>query len=191
MARAKVGVGSRPSAWLPAWLAFTTLVLLCAASTLRAQRDQRDPLTEAQQEQIAEAGIDPNARIALYAKFTNEHAQTIEGLGKRHEAGRGRRIDGELQDFAALVDELASNLDEYGDRKADMRKALKGLDEDVPRWQAIVHGLPNDFAYETSRNDAGDALNDLADQTKKLTADQEAYFKEHKNAKGQDREEPQ
>jgi hypothetical protein len=174
-----------------AWLALAILLLLSAAHPLRAQRDQHEALTAAQQEQIAEAGIDPESRIALYAKFTNEHAQTIEGLGKRHEAGRGRRLDGELQDFASLIDELSSNLDEYGDRKADVRKALKGLNESVPRWQAILHGLPNDSAYEVSRNDAGDALNDLTDLTKKLTADQDAYFKEHKDAKGQDREEPQ
>lgn len=183
--------------WLvPVWLVPVSLgaaifLLFFAASPLRAQRDQREPLNATQQEQIAEAGIDPDARIALYTKFTNEHAQTIEGLGKRHEAGRGRRLDGELQDFATLIDELSSNLDEYGDRKADMRKALKVLNEALPRWQGILHGLPNDSAYEVSRNDAGDALSDLTDLTKKLTADQEAYFKEHKDAKGQDREEPQ
>lgn len=174
-----------------AWLALAILLFLSAAHPLRAQRDQHETLTASQQEQIAEAGIDPNARIALYTKFTNEHAQTIEGLGKRHEAGRGRRLDGELQNFASLIDELSSNLDEYGDRKSDIRKALKGLNETLPRWQVILHGLPNDSAYEVSRNDAGDALSDLTDQTKKLTADQDAYFKEHKDAKGQDREEPQ
>jgi hypothetical protein len=186
---------SRPAARLAfhhsAWLAIVFLLLLSTAPPIYSQRDQREPLNATQQEQIAEAGIDPDARVALYTKFTNEHAQTIEGLGKRHEAGRGRRLDGELQDFASLIDELASNLDEYGDRKADMRKALKALNEDLPRWQAILRGLPNDSAYEVSRNDAGDALKDLTDQAKKITADQDAYFKEHKDAKGQDREEPQ
>jgi hypothetical protein len=171
--------------------ALAFVLLFFAAPPLHPQRDQREPLNAAQQEQIAEAGIDPDARIALYAKFTSEHAQTIEGLGKRHEPGRGRRLDSELQDFASLIDELSSNLDEYGDRKADLRKALKELDEAIPRWQAILRGLPEDSAYEVSRNDAGDALGDLASQAQKLTAEQEAYFREHKDAKGQDREEPQ
>lgn len=180
-----------PLAWPLIWLALAILLLFTAAHPLHAQRDQHETLTAAQQEQIAEAGIDPNERIGLYTKFTNEHAQTIEGLGKRHEAGRGRRLDGELQDLASLIDELSSNLDEYGDRKADMRKALKGLNEALPRWQAILHGLPNDSAYEVSRNDAGNALNDLTDETKKLTADQNSYFKENKDAKGQERAEPQ
>lgn len=169
--------------WCVFWLPLTSL--------LHAQRDQRDPLTEAQQDQIAEAGIDPDARIGLYTKFTNEHAQTIESVGKRTEKGRGRRLDSELQDFAALIDELGSNLDEYGGRKADIRKALKGLNEAVPRWQEIVKGLPKDPISEVAQNDAAQALSDLADDLKDLTAEQDKYFQEHKDAKGQDREEPQ
>ena len=167
------------------------LFFLFLAGPVRAQREQTGPLTPAQQDQIAEAGIDPDARIALYTKFLNEHADTINGLSKRHESGRGRRLDSELESFSALIDELASNLDEYGGRKADLRKALKGLNESIPRWQQMLHSLPTNSAYSISRDDATDALNDLAGQTKKLTADQETYFKEHKKAKGQQREEPQ
>jgi hypothetical protein len=165
-------------------LSFASLVYV------HAQKEQREPLTGPQQDQIAEAGIDPNARVGLYTKFTNEHAVTIGALGKRTEQGRGRRLDQELQDFSALVDEIASNLDEYGDRKADIRKSLKELNEAVPRWQGILKGLPKDPIAQIALDDATAALNDLADQTKKLVADQDAYFKEHKDAEGQDREEP-
>jgi len=171
-------------AWLMAGL------LLWLALPLAAQKTQREPLTEAQQEQIAEAGIDPAERIALYTKFVNERADTIKNLGGRHEQGRARRLDDELQDFAALIDELDSNLDEYGERKADLRRSLKPLNESIARWQAVLHDLPNDPVYEVARNDAADAINDLADDAKKLTADQEKYFSEHKDAKGQQREEP-
>ena len=166
------------------------LIIIPLAILLPAQKDQREPLTEAQQDQIAEAGIDPDARIGLYTKFANEHAQVIESVGKRTEKGRGRRLDSELQGFAALIDELASNLDEFGGRKADIRKALKGLNDDVPKWQAILKGLPIDPISEIAQNDAAEALGDLASDLKQLTADQDAYFKEHKDASGQDREEP-
>lgn len=175
-----------------------TLRLLAAVSAcvtmaapMCAQKRTHETLTEAQQEQIAEAGINPDARIGLYAKFLNEHAQTIKGLIPRHEAGRGRRLDTELQDFASLVDELASNLDEYGDRKADLRKSLKSLNESIPRWQGILKDLPNDSAFQVARDEANEAVSDLADQTKTMTAEQEEYFKTHKNAKGQQREEPE
>lgn len=161
------------------------------ALPLLAQRNQPETLTDAQQQAIAEAGIDPAARIDLYTKYINERADTIQRLIPRSEAARDRRIDNELQAFSSLLDELASNLDEYGSRKADLRKALKPLNESIARWQSLLHDLPNDPVFEISRNDANDAVKDLAAEAKQLTADQEEYFKEHKDAKGQQREEPQ
>lgn len=174
-------------------LRFFALVLLALSilPRLPAQRDQPQTLTDAQQQAIADAGIDPPARIKLYIKYLNESADTIKQLVSRSEAGRGRRIDAELNRFSALVDELASNLDEYGGRMADLRPALKPLADSIARWQDILHKLPNDPMYEISQQDATDSVSDLASQAKQLTATQEAYFKAHKNAKGQQREEPQ
>lgn len=171
-------------------LAVALLVLL-TAPPLRAQRSQPETLTETQQEAIAETGIDPPARIKLYTKYLDERADTIKRLIPRSEAARGRRIDSELQSFSNLIDELASNLDEYGERKADLRTALKPLNESIVRWRGVLHDLPNDPAYEISRNDASGAVSDLASQTRQLTSDQDAYFKEHKDDKGQQRAEPQ
>lgn len=170
---------------------FAVLLVLSIVPRMPAQRNQSEPLTDAQQQEIAEAGIDPAIRIGLYTKYINERADTIKRLIPRSESARDRRIDGELQAFSSLVDELASNLDEYGGRKADLRKALKPLNESIARWQSMLHDLPNDPFFETSRNDASDATSDLAAQAKQLSADQEQYFKEHKDAKGQEREEPQ
>jgi hypothetical protein len=171
------------------WIA--VLLVLSMTPVLSAQRNQNETLTDAQQQAIAEAGIDPAARIDLYTKYINERADTIKRLIPRTEAARDRRIDSELQAFSSLVDELASNLDEYGERKADLRKALKPLNDSIARWQSLLHDLPNDPVFEVARNDASDAVNDLAPEAKQLTTDQEAYFKEHKDAKGQQREEPQ
>lgn len=168
--------------WTPALL---LLVSACFAPALFAQENQPDPLTDAQQQAIAEAGIDPPGRIELYVKYLNDRAETIKRLIPRSEAARGRLIDSELQSFSSLVDELASNLDEYGGRKADLRKALKPLNESIARWQALLHTLPNDMTYQISRDDATDAVNDLASQAKKLTADQLKYFQEHKDQAGQ------
>jgi hypothetical protein len=169
------------------------LLLLCflQAASLCAQKRQREPLTETQQEQIAEAGIDPPGRVNLYVKFLNERADTIKGLTTRAKgSARGERLAGELQDFAALVDELGDNLDVYLDRKADIRKSLKPLNESIQRWQAILTALPGEPAFELSRKDALEATSDLGDQAKKITADLETYFDQHKDEKGQDRAEP-
>ena len=167
------------------------LGLFLIALPLAAQKDKPEPLTDAQQDQIAEAGIFPVVRVGLYIKFLDEHSDTIKGLIPRaHTEARVRRLNGELQNFSALMDELGDNLDVYAERKADIRKALKPLSEGVARWQESLHGLPSEPGFELSLKDALDSANDLSDLAKQLTADQEAYFKAHPDEKNQDRYEP-
>ena len=167
------------------------LFCLLLAVPLAAQRQKRDPLTEKQQDQIEEAGIDPVARIDLYVKFLNDYCDTIKGLVPRAKsAARSRRIDDELQDFSALMDEFGDNLDMFSQRKADLRKSLKGLNESIQRWQTVLHDLPSEPGFELSLKEAIDSANDLSDQAKEITVDQEAYFKAHPDEKGQDRYEP-
>ncbi len=167
---------------------FASLII---SAPLAAQKDKPEPLSQAQQDQIAEAGIDPVARVGLYVKFLDEYSDTIKGLTTRaHTQARVRRIDGELQNFTALMDELGDNLDIYSERKADIRKALKGLNDGVADWEAVLHGLPSEPGFELSLKDALDSVGDLSDQARQITSDQEAYFKAHPDQKGQDRYEP-
>jgi hypothetical protein len=167
------------------------LLCLLVAAPLRGQKQKREPLTETQQEQIAEAGIDPVARVDLYVKFLNDRADFLKTLIPRgHSSTRAARIDDELQDFTALMDELGDNLDVYSDRKADIRKSLKGLNEGVARWQSLLTGLASEPGFELARRDALESSNDLAAQAKQITTDQTAYFATHKDEKGQDRAEP-
>ena len=164
---------------------------LLLAAPLAAQQQKREPLTEKQQDEIAEAGIFPVTRVNLYVKFLNERCDTIKGLIPRIKSGsRARRIDDELKDFAALMDELGDNLDVYSDRKADIRKSLKGLNDSIAHWQQVLHDLPSEPGFDLSLKDAMASASDLADQAKQLTSDQEAYFKAHPDEKGQDRYEP-
>ncbi len=164
---------------------------LLISAPLAAQKDKPEPLTESQQDQIAEAGIDPAARVGLYVKFIDDYSETIKGLITRaHTDARVRRLNGELQKFSALVDELGDNLDVYSERKADIRKALKPLTEGVARWQQTLHALPSESGFELSLKDALDSASDLSDQARQLTADQDAYFKAHPDEKNQDRYEP-
>ncbi len=168
-----------------------SLFCLLLAVPLAAQQQKREPLTEKQQDQIEEAGIDPVARVDLYVKFLNDYGDTIKGLIPRAKSSaRVRRIDDELQDFSALMDELGDNLDVFSQRKADLRKSLKGLNESIQRWQSLLRDLPSEPGFELSLKQAIDSSNDLADQAREITADQEAYFKAHPDEKGQDRAEP-
>ena len=156
-----------------------------------AQKEKREPLTGAQIEQIREAGIDPDERISLYTRFVSEHADTIKGLTSRAKsAGRAQRLDGELQDLTALMDEMGSNLDVYSERKADMRKALKNLNDAAPRWLGILRALAGEPGFELARKEAIESGEDLADQAKRLLTEQTDYFNAHKDERGQERAEP-
>ena len=174
--------------------ALLVLLLLAAplfAQPLFAQKDKREPLTEVEIEQIREAGIVPNQRVDLYTKFLNEHADTIKSLtARKKNDARAQHLDNELQDFTALMDELGSNLDTYSDRHADIRKALKSLADDSPRWLIILRALAGEPVFNLSRKEAIESGEDLADEAKRLLTEQTEYFKEHKDEANQQRAEP-
>jgi hypothetical protein len=170
---------------------FTVVFLLVFACAATAQKEHRQPLSEAQVEKIREAGIDPNERIRLYTQFLEERAETIKGLTNRAKTGgRAKRLDDELLDFTALTDELGSNLDQYSERKADMRVALKKLSDLAPKWVGILKALPGESGFDEARKEAIESSDDIADESRRLLSEQTEYFLNHKEEKGQERAEP-
>ena len=172
---------------------FCAAILACLfwALPLHAQKEKREPLTAAQIEEIREAGIDPDGRVKLYAKFLDEHADLIKGLANRAKsAARSRRLDDELQDFTALMDELGDNLDVFSGRKADIRKSLKPLTEATQRWLGILHALAGEPGFDLARKEAIESGEELAEEAKRLLQEQTEYFNLHKDEAGQDRAEP-
>lgn len=171
------------------------LVLLCSAAlapSLAAQKNEHQTLTQAQVDQIREDGIYPDDRIRLYTKFIGEHVEAIKSLSARgRSSARAHRLDDELQNLADLMDELGSNLDQYGDRKADLRKSLKALNEEAPHWLEALNGITPERTFELSRKEAIDSGKDLTDQVAQLFKEQTDYFNIHKDQRGQDRAEPQ
>jgi protein-tyrosine-phosphatase len=156
-----------------------------------AQRAQRQPLTEVEIEKIREAGIEPDQRIKLYTQFVGEHIDTIKGLTPRIRSGaRAKRMNDELQDLTALMDELGSNLDQYGERKADLRKSLKKLNEQSKQWSEALNAIPSEQGFDLSRTEAIDSEKDLADEVAQMLKEQTEYFNLHKDERGQDRAEP-
>ena len=171
------------------------LVALVAAiltpSCAISQHKQHDVLTEAQVEKIREAGIYPDERIKLYTEYLNDHVSTVKGLTNRSKtAARAIHLDKELQDVADLMDELGSNLDEYSDRHADIRKALKTLADESQHWLTTLKALAGEEPFDLSRKEAIEAGQDLTDQAQRLLREQTEYFALHKDEKGQERAEP-
>jgi hypothetical protein len=167
------------------------LAFLLLAAPLCAQKEKREPLTETQIEEIREAGIDPNERVSLYTKYLDAHAATIKALSTRVRSDqRARRLDSELQDFTALMDELGSNLDVYSDRKADIRKSLKPLSESSQRWLGVLRALAGEPAFDLARKEAIESGQELADEVTRLQNEQTEYFNLHKDESQQQRAEP-
>jgi hypothetical protein len=156
-----------------------------------AQEPRHDTLTEAQVEKIREAGIDPNERIKLYTEYLNDHVNVVKSMLNRATSdARSRKLDTELHDVSSLMDEVGSNLDEYSDRHADMRKALKMLADESKNWLVTLRALAGEPPFDLSRKEAIEAGEDLADQAQRLFNEQTAYFESHKDERGQERAEP-
>ena len=181
----------RPRFFFP--IALTTLLAIASFNSpiAVAQKEHHDPLTEAQVDKIREAGIYPNERIKLYVEYVNDHVNVVKSLTNRGKSdARAMHLDKELQDVTTLMDELGSNLDEYSDRHADIRAALKMLADDSQRWLITLKALAGEGPFDLSRKEAIEAGEDLADQAQRLLREQTDYFALHKDEKGQERAEP-
>ena len=143
-----------------------TLLLIAGgliAVVSKAQQVTRDTLTPAQVDQIRAAGIDPPGRIKLYVKFLNERAEKINNLSKKgHSINRTHDLDEQLKDFTSLLDELGSNLDQYSERKADLRPALTSLTESSTRWLQILRALAGEPGFDVSRKEAIEAADHIS-----------------------------
>jgi septal ring factor EnvC (AmiA/AmiB activator) len=97
--------------------------ILALAAPLVAQH--RDPLNEAESDQLREVAQEPYKRLKLMIKFASERLDTVEAAQKDTQArGRGQRVHDALQDFRELVDELDDNIDDFSQKQSDLRKAL-------------------------------------------------------------------
>ena len=176
-------------------LIFSSLLSVLMSPTslpLYAQHTRTASLSANEVEQVREAAVFPTERVMLYTKFLNERADKIKSLTGRPKSGqRVLKLDDDLQDFTALMDEMGDNLDQYGDRHSDIRKALKPLAEATPRWLNILRALPGEPGFDLARKEAIESGEELDDHTKRLLREQEEYFATHKDEKGQERNDDQ
>jgi predicted nucleic acid-binding Zn-ribbon protein len=165
--------------------------MLVSCAYLRPQHISTAKLSEAEIEEIRENGVFPDLRIKSYTKFVEQRAMHIKSLtGRPKSAQRVLQLDSGLQDLTALMDELGSNLDQYSDRHADLRKSLKELSEASSRWVKILRSLPGESGFDVSRKEAIESGEELADQASRLLKEQTEYFATHKEEKGQERGDP-
>jgi hypothetical protein len=160
-------------------LLFAALVFPSAA-----QQHKRDPLTDAEVDQMREAADLPDKRLELLVKFARERVFNIESL--RGESGKAKEIHDLLQDFTSILDEIDDNIDMYASHNADMRKGLKYVIEADSEWQLKMRQLkeksPSDELqqYAFALTNTTDTLADSAKTSRETLQEQNKLAAEKK-----------
>ena len=111
----------------------TKIIFLLLLLSVAAAAKRRDPLTEAETDQLREVAMEPYNRIKLMIKFTEARLEAIDHVRlDPKQADPGKQIHDLLEDFTSLLDEINDNLDQYEARPLDkdtVKKYHKGLKE--------------------------------------------------------------
>ena len=146
----------------------------------------RDPLAPAEIAQLRDAAQDTNQRLHLFVSFIHARAISLDALRSdpRFSSDRDARIHNLLEEITALVDEMDDNLDQFAERKADLRKPLKevvDLDSELQsRLQSLksgdkamqpasdIEGRGGPPSYAFALNSAIDSVHDSLDHARRL-----------------------
>ena len=129
-----------------AWKKTVLAVLLL---TVVASARRRDPLTDAETDQLREVAMEPAKRLKLYIKFAEARLVAIDQLRSdpKFADGRGRKVHDLLEDFTAILDEINDNLDQYQGRplnkddRKDFKKGLKDVIEADDKFELKLRTL--------------------------------------------------
>jgi hypothetical protein len=163
-------------------LRYVAILGIMAIGIAASAQRHRDPLTQAEIDQIRDVSWEPRERLALYVSFARSRLVKLEQMRNDPKTkDRAQQTHDMLDGFLLLYDELNDNLDTYVDRRDDIRKPLKLVIDADTEFQAKLRAL-KDAAdvppaeanqYEFVLTNALDTLDTSAEDHKKLLADQE------------------
>lgn len=166
---------------------FLIVLLAISALTVDAQR-RRDPLTEAESDQIRQATIEPPKRIKLMLTFATARLTAIDQIRANPNLQKEQttHIHDLLEDFASIVDELDDNVTMFDERNEDLRKVLKTVVESNTDWQLRLRALretsgANLKDYEFVLQDATESVTESAASTRETLQSQNARFGKSKD----------
>jgi uncharacterized coiled-coil DUF342 family protein len=167
------------------------VLLLIVPVALVAQR-HRDPLTQAEINQVRDTSWEPKLRLPLYIEFARTRLLKLEEMRNDPKAkDRPKQTHDLLDDFQLLYDELNDNIDTYVDRRDDIRKPLKVIIDADTEFQAKLRALKETAGvssaeaqqYEFVLTNAIETVDSSAEDHRKLLSDQEALAKQKKLVK--------
>lgn len=170
---------------------YALVLLFCLPVASVAQR-HRDPLTQAEINQVRDTSWEPKLRLPLYLDFARARlAKMDEVRSDPKSKDRAKQTHDLLDDFQLLYDELNDNIDTYVDRHDDIRKPLKLIIDADTEFQAKLRALKEAAGvsagesqqYEFVLTNAIETVDSSADDHRKLLSDQEALAKQKKLVK--------
>jgi len=172
-------------------LSYGLMLLLCVPVASVAQR-HRDPLTQAEINQVRDTSWEPKLRLPLYVEFARNRMVKLEEMRSDPKTkDRGRQTHDLLDDFQLLYDELNDNIETYVDRRDDIRKPLKVIIEADTEFQSKLRALKDAAGvtaaeaqqYEFVLTNAIETVDSSVEDHRKLLSDQEALAKQKKLVK--------
>jgi len=170
------------------------LIVLVLTTTLAFAR-KRDPLTDAEADQLRQVALEPQKRLKLYIKFTEARLDSIDQARSdpKQAQGRGPAIHNLLEDFTALIDEINDNLDQYEgrgldkDQTKDFHKGVKEVITAEQRFRArlrtLRHDIDTDPQTKTESRDYMFVLQDAEDALKTSLEIAQEYAKQKDEGK--------
>lgn len=160
-------------------LLIASFVLASIVSFAHAQRGEVN-LSEREVEELRDSAYIANDRVTVFIKLIDVRIKTLGDLyAKPRRPGREQDTHDLLEQFTALADELNDNLDDYGPRHRDVRKALPKLIEATERWGTTVRTPPDNDLYNVSRKIALESIRDLREAATQMLDEQKKWFAAH------------
>ena len=173
----------RPTPCVQALSALLLAIFSQLPHTLHAQI-RESALSVREVEQIRDARYIPNECVLLFVKFLDLRTKEIQDLyAKPRRPGREQDTHDLIVQFTSIADELGDNIDDYGPRHIDIRKALPKVIEATERWATALKSPPSDGAYDVARKIALESIRDLRESSTELSAQQIEWFKAHPPSK--------
>ena len=157
----------------------------CAVPGAGRVQHQREPLNPLEIDQLRDAAQEPAPRIKLFIQFARARLVSLEQMRADPKVtDRAQQTHDKLQEFLDIYDELNDNLDTFVERKADLRKPLKGVIEADTEFQAKLRALKSSADAGKEADQYRFVLDNVVEEVdgsmqdhRQLLAEQEAKYK--------------